>query len=221
LDDQHRLIAASNRRLFGIEFDIMSEWQLRGGYFEACNCDTACPCVFLGPPTQGECTVLVAWHIEEGNFGTTSLDGLNTVLAAHSPGHMLQAKWKVALYLDERATQAQRDALTKIFAGQAGGHLANLAPCIGEVLGVKAVTIDYRVEGRRRSMAINGLAAAEIEAVPGQNDGEVTVTGMPFCIAPGIPAVVAKSKAVSFHDHGYQWEITDKNGFYSPFAYQG
>jgi hypothetical protein len=66
------------------------QWKLNGGYFEACNCDAACPCVFLGPPTQGECTVLVAWHIDKGNFGATSLDGLNTVLAAHSPGHMLQ-----------------------------------------------------------------------------------------------------------------------------------
>jgi hypothetical protein len=44
---------------------------------------------------------------------------------------------------------------------------------------------------------------------------------MPFCVVPGIPAVVAKSKFVSYHDHGYQWEISDKNGFYSPFAYEG
>jgi hypothetical protein len=208
--------------LFGVKFDIMpDQWKLNGGYFEACNCDAACPCVFLGPPTQGECTVLVAWHIDKGNFGTTDLDGLNTVLAAHSPGHMLQVKWKVALYLDERATPDQRDALTKIFAGQAGGHLANLAPCIGEVLGVKAAPIDYRAEGRRRSMAIGGLAGADIEAMPGQNGGEVTVAGMPFCVVPGIPAVVAKSKFVSYHDHGYHWEISDKNGFYSPFAYEG
>ena len=27
----------------------------------------------------------------------------NTVLAAYAPGHMLEVKWKVALYVDERA----------------------------------------------------------------------------------------------------------------------
>jgi len=140
------------------------------------------PACFSAHPHKGECTVLVAWHIDKGNFGNTRLDGLNTVLAAHSPGHMLQVKWKVALYLDERATPEQRDALTKIFAGQAGGHLANLAPCIGEVLGVKAVPIDYRAEGRRRSMTVGDLAGADIEAMPGQNGGEVTVSGMPFCV---------------------------------------
>jgi len=200
---------------------MSDQWKLSGTYFEACNCNVACPCVFLSPPTQGDCTVLVAWHIDNGNFGTTTLDGLNTVLAVHSPGHMLQVKWKVALYLDERATQEQREALTKIFAGQAGGHLANLAGCTGEVLGVKAVPIDYRAEGRRRSLAISGLAKMDIEGVTGQNGGEVTVADVPFCVVPGIPSVVAKSEHVSYNDYGLRWEITGKNGFYSRFAYQG
>jgi len=45
----------------------MSEkWNLSGTYFEACNCDAACPCVFLSNPTEGECTVLVAWHVDPG-----------------------------------------------------------------------------------------------------------------------------------------------------------
>jgi hypothetical protein len=65
---------------------------------------------------------------------------------------MLAVKWKVALYVDERANQDQRDALTQIFSGQASGHLASVAPLIGEVLGVKAVPIEYRSEGRRRSL---------------------------------------------------------------------
>ena len=87
---------------------MADEWKLTGGYFEACNCDVACPCVFLGPPTQGDCTVLVAWHIYKCNLGGMALDGLNVVLAAHSPGDMLQTKWKAALYLDERGSEAQR-----------------------------------------------------------------------------------------------------------------
>jgi len=196
-------------------------WKLSGTYFEACNCDAVCPCIFLGPPTQGNCTVLVAWHIDKGAFGNTSLDGLNTVLAAYSPGHMLQTKWKVALYLDERANQDQRGALTQIFAGQAGGHFANLAACIGEVLGVRTAAIDYEAAGRRRSLTISGVAGMEIEAVPGQDGGEATVSNMPFCVVPGIPSVVAKSKQVTYRDHDLSWEISGKNGFYSAFAYQG
>ena len=200
---------------------MSSQWELNGAYFESCNCDAACPCIFLGPPTRGDCTLLVAWHIDQGHFGDTRLNGLNTVLAVHSPGHMLQTKWKAALYVDERATQEQRDSLTKIFAGQAGGHLASVAACVGEVLGVKAVPIDYHAEGKRRSISIKGLADLEIEAVPGQNGAEVTIADAPFCIVPGIPLVVAKSKRLRYSDYGYQWELSDRNGFYSAFAYQG
>ena len=85
---------------------MADEWKLTGGYFEACNCDVACPCVFLGPPTQGDCTVLVAWHIDKGNLGGMALDGLNVVLAAHSPGHMLQTKWKAFLSTHRAEVQA-------------------------------------------------------------------------------------------------------------------
>ena len=102
---------------------MLSSWKVAGSYFESCNCDVACPCVFLSPPTSGDCTVLLAWHIDQGRFGQVDLDGFNAVLAAHSPGHMLETKWKVALYVDQRANQSQQDALTQIFSGQAGGHL--------------------------------------------------------------------------------------------------
>ena len=95
--------------------------------------------------------------------------GVNAVLAVYSPGHMLEVKWKGALYVDERANQDQRDALTQIFSGQAGGHLAGVAPLIGEVLGVKAVPIEYRSEGKRRSLRMGEIADAEIEGLPGQD----------------------------------------------------
>src|SRR5215469_6541312 len=123
---------------------MAESWKISGSYFEACNCEVACPCVFLSPPTSGECTVLLAWHIDQGRFGQIELDGLNAELAARSPGHMMEVKWKVALYLDERANQSQQDALAQIFSGQAGGHLAGLAPLIGEVLGDSCDRISRR-----------------------------------------------------------------------------
>jgi len=197
-----------------------TSWKIAGSYFEACNCEVACPCVFTSPPTDGECTVLIAWHIDHGRFGEIDLDGFSAVLAAHSPGHMLEVKWKVALYVDERANQGQQDALTKIFSGQAGGHLADLVPFIGEVLGVKAAPIEYRSEGKRRSMHLGSFADAEIEGLPGQDGGDVTIDNHPFAAVAGFPAVVAKSKEMSFSDYGLKWEVSNRNGFFSPFAYQ-
>lgn len=199
---------------------MASEWKLDGTYFEACNCDAACPCVFLSAPTSGDCTVLVGWHINEGSFGDVALDGLNVALAVNSPGHMLEVDWKAALYLDEKADTSQTEALTKIFAGQAGGHPARLGSHIGEVLGVTSVAIDYQANGKNRSINIAGIAEAEIEAMEGQGGAEITVENHPLCIAPGYPAVTAKSKKLSYQDHGLNWDISEKNGFFSPFAYQ-
>ena len=164
-------------------------WQLEGTYFEACSCALACPCVMLSAPTEGECRALIAWHVERGRDGEVDLAGLNVAIAVHSPGHMMETKWQAALYLDERASAAQKDALTRIFAGQAGGHPAVLASFVGEVLGVAS--------------------------------GEVTISGHPLCVVPGEPAVVAKSSRLAYSDHAMTWAISDCNGFYSPFAYQG
>jgi len=196
-------------------------WQLKGTYFETCNCDVACPCVFLSRPTQGECRVLVAWHVDQGKDDEVELSDLNVAMAIHSPGHMMQTKWRVALYLDERASHAQRDALTRIFGGQAGGHLEALGSFVGDVLGVASVRIDYQAQGRKRSLIIPDIVDTEIEAIEGQDGGDVTVSGHPLCVAPGEPAVVAKSKRLDYTDHHMTWSISDGNGFYSPFAYQG
>jgi len=199
---------------------MTTDWNLSGTYFESCNCDTACPCLFLSEPSTGDCTLLVGWHIGEGHDEDVRLDDLNVALAVHSPGHMARVPWTVALYLDERANGKQSDALTRIFTGQSGGHPARLAAHIGDVLGITSVAIDFSAVGRQRSLRIGTVGSVEIEAIEGQGGEEVTLTGHPLAIAPGYSAVAARSKQLSYHDHGQDWELTEKNGFFSPFAYQ-
>lgn len=70
-------------------------------------------------------------------------------------------------------------------------------------------------------MSIPNLVEAEIEAIQGQGGSDVTITNHPLAIAPGESATVSKSKKLSYHDHGMNWEVSEKNGFYSPFAYKG
>ena len=194
-------------------------WKLEGTYFESCNCEAACPCVFLSKPTEGECGVLIAWHIDKGKFEDVPLDGLNVAFAVHSPGHMAQVKWDAAVYLDQRANDKQKDALTRIFGGQAGGHPAALASHMGKILGLASVPIDYQAKGKQRSMKIPNVAEMSIEALEGQGGAEITVSNHPLCIAPGNPAVTARSKKLSYKDHGMSWELSGKNGFFSPFQY--
>jgi len=199
--------------------DNMTQWNLNGTYFETCNCEAACPCVFTSPPTEGECTVLVAWHIDKGQYGDVKLDGLNVALAVHAPGHMMQTKWKAAAYFDDKANAAQNDALHAIFGGKAGGHPAMLASFIGEIVGAKNVPMKYKANGKQASLTIPGIAEAEIEVLEGQGGQPITVDNHPLCIAPGTPATVGRSKHFTFSDFGMDWKLSGRNGFLSDFAY--
>lgn len=142
-------------------------------------------------------------------------------LAVHSPGHMAKVKWDAALYLDSKANEEQKNSLMQIFGGHAGGHPAALGPHIGKVLGVKSVDFKYSADGKKRSLEIPNVAEAEIEAIEGQGGSQVTISNHPLCIAPGEAAVVAKSKKLRYHDHGMNWQLSEKTGFYSPFSYKG
>jgi hypothetical protein len=131
------------------------------------------------------------------------LAGLNTALFAYSPGHRLEGKWQVAPYTDERASREQAEALGKIFSGQEGGHLVALGPLIGEVLGINAVPIGYRAEGRKRSVRNGYVAEAEIEAIAGQGDRLVEVHNVPFTVVPDVLMVLSKSSRCRYDDFGH------------------
>jgi hypothetical protein len=198
----------------------MEQWTAAGNYFETCNCETACPCVFLSPPTTGKCTVLIAWHIDAGRFGAVALDGLNVALAVDSPGPMTQVKWSAALYLDSRATpEAARRPDANLFR-PGRWHPAVLASFVGQLLGVKSAAIDYQAIGKKRSIKIAGVAEAEIQALQPPDAADTIINNHPLAVAPGHPAVVARSTKLSYHDFGLTWELSSKNGYYSPFTYK-
>src|SRR5215207_2628697 len=160
------------------------DWRLEGDYFDGCNCKSICPCIFALDPTEGHCNGVAAWHIEKGHFTSETNNGnninkdnnnnsinlanLNVFLAVHAPGHMFTGpKWKIALYLDEKANNDQKDALTKIFTGQVGGEFfAEILPLIGETLGIKSVPIEFNIEGKkRRKIKIPSFVEMEIEGL--------------------------------------------------------
>jgi hypothetical protein len=198
-------------------------WRLEGDYFEGCNCKSICPCLFKLDPTEGECKVVVAWHIEKGHFDDDiSLDNLNVVYAVYTPGNMFTGpKWKLALYLDDRASQQQKDALTKIFSGQVGGFFGAAANLIGEVMGIKSVPIEFTAEGKKRKVEIPASLEMEIEGMSGSDAKEESVLVNPgFTIAPGYDPIIARSTKHTYNDHGLEWDNTGRNGFYSRFRYE-
>src|SRR3990172_7330556 len=150
-----------------------TRWQIAGDYFENCNCEVACPCIFspsppfTAKPTAGACEVGIAFHIDRGSFGDVTLDGLNVIVMARTPGPMADGNWSVALYLDDHADAQQQEALQAIFTGAAGGPVANLTPLISAVLGAKTVPITFNKGDKRRSVEIPGVMKMAVHAAPG------------------------------------------------------
>lgn len=195
-------------------------WRLQGRYFETCNCAVACLCVWLQPPSEGECKLLVAWHIDEGYLENIGLDGLNVALACYAPENMIKGGWSAALYIDERADASQAEALTRIFTGQVGGHPSVLLGFVGNVWGIQRVAINYLEEGDTRRLSIPDIAEAEIQSIQGLRGGDATIDNPPLCVVTSHPATVAKSIHYRYQDHGQDWSFSERNGYHSAFVYQ-
>lgn len=199
---------------------MQNDWRLEGEYFEACNCMSVCPCIWLNPPSEGDCKLLVGWHIDCGHLGAVRLDGLNVALACYAPGHMQDGNWQAVLYLDQRVDEEQWIALERIFSGHMGGQPALLMSFVTRILGGYLADITFRAEGQQRQMVIEGVAEAKIEGIDGIRGGVPTIDNPPLCVVPSHPAVVAKSTRYVYQDFGFRWDFVGRNGFYSPFVYQ-
>src|SRR5262245_33188542 len=127
-------------------------WQVSGQYYETCNCDFLCPCIVGGlavKPTKGSCTVAMAFSIDRGHYGTVSLDGLGFIVLGFTPEEMGKGNWSVGLIADERASAEQKDAITAIASGAAGGPMAALSGLIGKFLGVQPAPIRFERSGAK------------------------------------------------------------------------
>ena len=194
-------------------------YKVEGDYFEACSCSVSCPCIFLNPGTADNCDVFFAWHIARGEKDSVKLDGLNVALAVHSPKLMTDGGWRVALYLDEKASQPQTGALTAIFAGQAGGHLAAVAPLIGEVTGVHKAAIVFAKDGLKRSIKVGDaldMAVGEITGMDGQRP--IVISNAPL---GAVAQPLRQAKAERIHYQGpWRFDSTGTNAFLAEFRYE-
>jgi len=202
-----------------------TNWHIEGEYFETCNCDFLCPCIssnLQAKPTHGGCKAALAFHVTKGHHGATALDGLSFVVAAQTPGAMIDGNWTVGLIVDERASDAQRDALTEIASGKAGGPMAVLAPLIGDFAGVISKPIHIERDGLKRTVSVPGTL-------------EEGVVGLPTMADPAQPIVIdntahpantrlALAKATHSHLHafGIDWDDDSgrNNGHFASFSWQ-
>ena len=100
---------------------IATKWQMKGRVLIACNCDWGCPCNVNARPSKGNCEGGWTWEVEAGVFGETKLDGLYLSLFGDWPAAIHEGNGVATALIDDRADRAQREALTTLVEGNAGG----------------------------------------------------------------------------------------------------
>ena len=89
------------------------------------------------------------FDIQEGEYENVSLAGARAIFAdVFSAGPWMDGNFTAAFILDANSTEEQRDALTSIFSGKAGGDAANLAALVGDIKGVFMAPIDDKMTVR-------------------------------------------------------------------------
>ena len=201
-------------------------WQVGGQYYETCSCDFVCPCI-LGQmavrPTKGTCTFAMAMQIDQGNYGSVPLNGLGFIVLCLTPEAMGKGNWSVGLVIDERATAEQRDAITAIASGAAGGPMAVLSGLIGKFLGVESAPIQFDRNGVTWSVQASGFVDMAAEGAKGINPN---ATEPLYLDNTGHPAAdrFALAHASKSHVHalGLAWDDVSgrNNGQYAPFSWR-
>jgi len=203
---------------------VATAWQIRGSYFESCNCDAICPCrridsVAGGRSTHGICTGVLSWLIEEGDAPGTDLAGLAVALAIRYDDDEPGSPWTWILYLDERSSEEQQAALEGIFTGRLGGDALTHFPWAwkaSELVGVRRAAIDLDHTRRRQRLRIRDHVTVRIRD---RYEGQEAVS----CVIPGHDRdgeeLIADELRVD--DGPLAFEYSGTCGYAATFAYSG
>jgi hypothetical protein len=203
---------------------VATAWQIRGSYFESCNCDPICPCrridgVTGSRSTHGVCAGVLSWLIEEGDAGGTGLAGLKVALAIRYDDDEPGSPWTWILYLDEQASETQQEALEAIFTGRLGGDAQTHFPWAwkpSKLVAVRPVAIELDHTRRRQWLRIRNHVTVQIRD---RFPGEAAVT----CVIPGHDRdgeeLFADELAVD--DGPLSFEFRGTCGYATTFDYSG
>ncbi|WP_037306958.1 DUF1326 domain-containing protein [Ruegeria halocynthiae] len=200
-----------------------TDWSIKGELILNCSCDVFCPCVVsLGahPPTEGHCHAWMGIIIDEGHYEGEDLSGLNVGLLVDIPGRMGEGQWKVAAYVDERASGKAYNGLLQIFSGQAGGTTGLFTMLVSEIIGAERAPVVIERDGTKRRISIGRKIQGEIEMLGGKDpEHPVMVSNSKYWMGPDI--IVARGTKSKVRDYGRVWDFGGKSAEICPIDWHG
>ncbi len=198
-------------------------YKLEGSILEVCNCNVLCPCWIGEDPDNGTCDTIVAYHFDKGSVNGTDVAGRTLALLAHIPGNIMKGNWKVAVVIDDKATEAQQQALIDVWTGKLGGPVADLAGLVGEIVGVERAPITFTIAEGKGSLKIGSLAECEMEPYKGPTGKVTTLNESVFTTIPGAPAWVGKASIYKRNSSKFglkDMDLTNHNAIQGSFRFE-
>ena len=204
-------------------------WWMKGDWFDVCSCHIACPCGFAQAPTNNHCEGVMAYHIREGRYGEVPVNGLNVIAVSVFDGNAWAKESQVSLgiFMDERASDGQREALQKVFSGQAGGWMGMFAELVGEVRGLEFVPIRFEVakDLAHWRAEVPGKLKAFAEPLSGPTTppgARVQLHNAPGSeVGPGQIMTFGKAVDNEVDGFGLKWNWAGRSSKHIPFDWTG
>ena len=198
-------------------------YHLEGQLLEVCDCRVLCPCWIGEDPDNGTCDSVLAYHFDKGTIDGVDVAGRTIATVSHIPGNVLQGNFRVALYVDEGASQPQHEAILNVYSGKLGGPIADFAKLIGEVVSVERAAITFDLHQGRGTLKIGEVSYAELEPYKGPDGATTTLNNTIFSTVPGAPVFVGKATRYSSHhaELGHNLELAGHNALQSTFVFDG
>jgi hypothetical protein len=195
-------------------------YDLQGTLLEACSCGVLCPCWIGEDPDGGSCDAFIAYHFDAGTVNGVDVSGLNLVNVVFIPGNVLTpASWKIVMFVDQRATDEQMQALLDAYGGKLGGPLADLAGLVGEVLDVRRADIAHEINDGAGTLRVGDILSASMEPYKGADGTTTSLRDSLFSTVPGSPAYVSKAShhMVNLPEFGMVWSFEGRNAIQSDY----
>jgi hypothetical protein len=199
-------------------------WNLRGTFYENCSCDAICPCTWSNLAHRATrddyCRFALAFEVDSGDVEGVDVSGRSFVLIGDTPPDMSQGNWRLGVFVDDDATQAQVDKLGQVLSGALGGPPAALGPLLGEFLGIEKTRISIERDGNTHHVKVDGAVDYTGTRVTIESGEPVTlgnIVAHPAGPTLGV-APVAQSTVAAF---GIEYSGSDLSGFSNPFSWQG
>ena len=184
----------------------MAIWEFKGRELVNCSCTYGCNCQFNGLPDKGHCYAVAGIQIDEGHYGETRLDGLRIGAIFKWPGAIHEGHGEALAFVDQRADDAQREALLKIMTGQDTDPFATMFAVYASTIETMHppvftdIDLALDIEGRHGRMKIDGYV--EMSGAPIRNKVSGAESRAQICLPDGFEYEVAEIGSASSRTTG-------------------